>query len=61
MSNQDFHSEWMRKVKTMAIDSLRYVIKDCQEAIAANPENPKCGQYMDICLYCSQEIKRRGE
>lgn len=56
---QDFHSEWMRKVKTMSVDSLRYVIKDCQEAIKANPENPKCGEYQDTICYCSQELAKR--
>ena len=30
-----WHSEYMAKVKTMSTDSLRYVIKDCRDAIAA--------------------------
>lgn len=57
----NFHSEWMKKVKTMSVASLRYTANDCKEAIEANPDNPKNGEYTDICIYCSQEIKRRGE
>ena len=30
-----WHSEYMAKVKTISTDSLRYVIKDCRDAIAA--------------------------
>ena len=43
----------------MTVESLRYVIKDCKEAIEANPQNPKCGEYEDCILYASQELTRR--
>ena len=54
------HAEYQRKVKSMSIAQLLYVIKDCKEAIAANKENPKCGVYSDEISYCSMELKRRG-
>ncbi len=56
----NFHNEWMTKVKTMSVESLRYTQNDCLEAIRVNPENPKCGQYADIASYCGMELKRRG-
>ena len=56
-----WHSEYMSKVKTMSTDSLRYVIKDCREAIEATPENPKCEQYMDEIHYCATELRSRDE
>ena len=56
-STANFHSEWMRKVKTMSVASLRYTANDCKEAIEANPENPKNGEYADIISYCGMEIK----
>ena len=62
-----WHSEYMAKVKTMPTDSLRYVIKDCRDAIEAMPENPKCQQYwkwmqyMDEIHYCATELRLRNE
>ena len=56
-----WHSEYMAKVKTMSTDSLRYVIKDCRNAIEALPENPKCEQYMDEIHYCATELRLRNE
>ena len=56
-----WHSEYVAKVKTMPTDSLRYVIKDCRDAIEAMPENPKCEQYMDEIHYCAMELRIRNE
>lgn len=53
------HSEYMRKVKTLSIESLNYIIKDCKEAIAALPNNPKNGYYMDEIHYCAMELVAR--
>jgi hypothetical protein len=53
------HSEYMKKVKTLSIDSLRYIIKDCKEAIRCMPNNPKNGYYQDEIHYCCMEIARR--
>jgi len=53
------HAAYQKKVKKMSIGSLRFVIRDCQDAIAAMPDNPKCGHYADEISYCSMELKRR--
>jgi hypothetical protein len=57
----NWHSRYMEMVKTMSTDSLRYVIKDCRNAIEALPENPKCEQYMDEIHYCATELRIRKE
>ena len=57
--NGQWHSEYMAMVKTLPNESLRYIIEDCRNAMAANPSNPKWGQYADEVHYCHMEIKRR--
>ena len=53
------HADYMKKVKTLSIEQLKYIIKDCQEAIEAMPNNPKNGWYADEVCYCGMELKRR--
>ncbi len=53
------HTEYMKKVKTLTEESLRYIIKDCQEAINAMPFGAKAGYYADEISYCSMELARR--
>ena len=55
------HSAYQSKVKKISSSSLRYIIQDCSEAIAANPHNPKLGQYADEIHYCAAELRKRGE
>ena len=38
---------------------LLHVMQDCAAAMAANPDNPKCGQYADERHYCAMELERR--
>ncbi len=59
MKNMD-HAAYQRKVRTMSIESLRFTIKDCQEAIKANPENLNNGYYADEINYCAMELKKRN-
>jgi hypothetical protein len=54
-----WHSEYMAHAAKRSNDELRYVIKDCQEAIAANPDNSKAGQYADEINYCAMELFKR--
>ena len=54
------HGEYMKKVKTLTEESLRYIIKDCQEAITAMPNGEKAGYYADEIHYCSMELSRRA-
>lgn len=49
----------MKKVKGLSEESLRYIIKDAQEAMAAMPDNPKNGWYADEVNYCCMELARR--
>ena len=56
-----WHSEYQRVCRKRDIESLRYVMQDCRNAIAANPENPKSAQYADEICYCADEINRRSK
>lgn len=55
------HSKYIAKTKKMDEDSLKYVIKDCQNAIDAMPDNPNAGYYADEIHYCCMELKRRKD
>ena len=54
-----WHTQYMAKVKTLSNESLRYIIEDCRNAMAAMPSSPKWGQYADEVHYCHMEINRR--
>ena len=60
MANSINHSEYQAKTRTMSVESLRYVIQDCQAAMRANPSNPKNSVYADEVCYCGMELRRRG-
>jgi hypothetical protein len=53
------HTEYPKSLKGKSEASLRYIIQDAQEAIAANPENPNNGYYADEVNYCATELHRR--
>jgi len=57
---QDF-AKWEREAKRLSLDSLRYVINDCQEAARAmhgwNPERE--GYYIDQGSTFGQELTKR--
>ncbi|MFK5281825.1 hypothetical protein ACI3PL_19935, partial [Lacticaseibacillus paracasei] len=53
------HTTYPKQLKLKSLESLRFIIRDCQDAIAANPENPKNSKYADEIAYCGMEIKRR--
>ncbi|WP_347852180.1 hypothetical protein [Planktomarina sp.] len=59
MDYSNWHSDYIRDCKKRSTHSLRYVIEDCRQALAAMPDNPKAGQYQDEILYCFSELKRR--
>ena len=54
-------AKWEREAKRLSIDSLRYVINDCQEAARAmkgwNPERE--GYYIDQASTFGQELTKR--
>ena len=53
------HSEYQKGLKQLDVRALRFIIKDSQEAIAANPENPNNGYYADEINYAAMELKTR--
>ncbi len=53
------HSQYRKNLKTKSEESLLFIIKDCQEALTANPNNLKSGHYSDEICYCGMELANR--
>ncbi len=53
------HAEYPKTLRSKTVESLRWIIKDCQEAITAMPNGYKVGYYADEIHYCSMELYRR--
>jgi len=53
------HANYPKSLKGRSDDSLRFTIKDCQAAMKAMPDNPKCGYYADEIHYCGMELHSR--
>lgn len=53
------HAAYMKKVRGMAEEALRFTIRDAQAAIEANPHNDNNGYYADEVSYCAMELGRR--
>ena len=60
MKTQINHAEYMKKVRTLDEASLRYIIKDCQDALNNFPNCEKSGYYADEISYCAMELSRRA-
>ena len=56
----NWHSETMTAYADKSSDSLIHILRDCNSAIHAMPDNPKCPQYMDEMHYAGMELKKRG-
>lgn len=54
------HAGYQRKMKTKSVAELKFIIKDCREALNAHPDNPNAGYYADEIHYASAELKKRG-
>jgi hypothetical protein len=54
------HTKYVKALKTKTVQELRFIIKDCAECLACNPDNPNNGFYLDEVSYASMELKRRG-
>ena len=59
MTPQIDHINYPKKIRNYDESSLRYIIKDCQEAIKSLPDNPKNGYYADEICYCANELNNR--
>lgn len=53
------HSEYQKSMKSKTLRELEYIIKDAQEAIKANSDNPNNGYYQDEICYAASEKKKR--
>ena len=62
MFDQFDHIGYPKRLKKLDEQSLRSIIKDCQEAQQANPDATKCrnGYYADEICYAGMELRRRG-
>lgn len=54
------HVRYPKSLRDKPVESLRFIIRDCREAIAANPEGDKAGYYADEIHYAAAELRRRG-
>lgn len=55
------HTEYPKRLKSLDIQSLKYIIQDCREAMNSLPNNPNNGYYQDEIHYCVMEISRRNK
>ena len=55
------HAEYPRSLKSKPDDSLKFIIRDCREALKANPGGSKSGYYADEINYCEMELASRKE
>ena len=55
------HAAYPELMKTKTEDELRFIIKDAQQAMAANPDNPNNGYYADEVNYAVNELHRRRQ
>ena len=53
------HTNYPKRLKGLDSEALRFIIKDCREAINSLPDNPKNGYYADEINYCVMELHRR--
>jgi hypothetical protein len=59
MAKQMNHVEYVKDLQYKNDDQLRFIMKDCQEAIEAMPDGENVPYYLDEIHYCSQELSRR--
>lgn len=53
------HAAYMKKVRGMSEEALRFTIRDAKAAMAANPHNDNNSYYADEVSYCAMELERR--
>ena len=54
------HSKYQKRLKSLSIEQLRFIVKDAGEAMKANPSNPNNGYYADEVCYAGMELIRRN-
>ena len=53
------HSAYVKHVRELSDDHLRYIIKDARAALEAMPDGVKSSYYADEIDYCVNELSRR--
>ena len=53
------HTAYMKALVSRSDESLRFTIKDANEAIKAMPDGENAGYYADEVSYCCMELARR--
>lgn len=55
------HNAYPESLKTKSFDSLLFIARDAQAALAANPDGENAGYYADEINYACMEMHRRRE
>lgn len=53
------HRDYPRRCRQLSDAELLFTIADCRETIAAWPDTPNAGYYLDEINYCADELARR--
>ena len=53
------HTNYPKQLRRKSLPALLFIIKDCKDALAAMPENPKAGYYQDEIHYAAAEVQLR--
>jgi hypothetical protein len=60
MNTQIDHAATQKKFAELSSEALRFIIKDCREAVAAMPSGHKAGYYQDEICYAASELHKRA-
>lgn len=61
MNHEIDHKAYPARLRRLPAISLRFIIRDAKEALAAMPDSPKAGYYADEINYAAMELQRRKE
>ena len=53
------HNDFQKRLRRLPNEALHYIVRDCQEALDANPDTPKASDYLDQQHYCRMELAKR--
>ncbi len=54
-------AEYEERIAGLPSCCLRWIMRDCTEALAAMPDTPNAGYYQDEILLCGAELSRRAK
>lgn len=55
------HKDYPKSLRNKSEAELRFILKDCREALEANPTSSKANDYQDEILYVAAEFNRRNK